>query len=129
MLLVHHRIFGIQILFNIAVRFNFRMKIGIKRVFSLFTLLLFLGPLLGNEIHSLSHWDDEHCTQGGLHFHAEEHHCHLCDFVLPFSLAPVQSYDESAVNISYTNILFSGYSSSALSGIDFNFSLRGPPLV
>lgn len=57
----------------------------IKRVGSLFFLGIFLWFYSVKDIHDIIHGDDFHChVKDAKHFHAEEHHCPVCDFIFPY---------------------------------------------
>jgi hypothetical protein len=60
-------------------------KSTIRRVGSLFFLGIFLWFSGVKDYHDVIHGDDPHCyVKNAKHFHAQEHHCPICDFVLPY---------------------------------------------
>jgi hypothetical protein len=103
------------------------MNNTIFRALAAVVLLIFLTPLIGTEIHSLSHIDDVHCTETGLHFHQEEHHCNLCDFLLPVGTSP-NKFEKDFVNYpSFLTLIHFHNSGFEKSVSDIYFSLRAPP--
>jgi hypothetical protein len=105
------------------------MKFLSGRFFSLLLLLLFLTPLIGTELHTLHHWDDTHCLETGTHFHTTEHHCNLCDFLLPIGTDHCSSHDQLAVNAGNTTVISCVIPDAIFSAPDFYFSLRAPPSI
>lgn len=105
------------------------MLSGLKRFISLLTLVVFLFPLVVEEVHTYEHRHDTHCTETGeTHLHELEHHCKICDFVPLLSDKPVpHQFIGCAFNFIQPVIHF--YQSTALEQHKFNYSLRGPPFV
>jgi hypothetical protein len=99
----------------------------LKNIFALFTLLVFLFPLVESEVHNFSHWSDFHCTvNNATHLHKAEHHCILCDFTTNFFAPPSFNHQGLALlNSSAINFFFSG-DNYLLKQKDFS-SLRAPP--
>lgn len=58
------------------------MNVQIKKIFSVFFLILFLFPLMEKGIHDANHLDDAHCIATDKHFHTLEHNCPICDFTV-----------------------------------------------
>jgi hypothetical protein len=78
----------------------------------------------------MSHWNDIHCKETGtVHFHTAEHHCFICDSLLPVTTSPL--HDLTAVsNFPHhsTTILFQ-YVMNIFSISHYFFSLRAPPAL
>lgn len=100
----------------------------IRKMSSLFFLGIFLWFYAVKDIHDIVHGDDFHChVKDTRHFHPQEHHCPICDFVLPCYDSPSKdklSYKPLCVN----TILFTIEQNIALSEIS-SISSRGPPQV
>jgi hypothetical protein len=105
------------------------MKNTINRFASFLVLLLFLFPLVETELHAISHWNDKHCLETGLHFHQEEHHCTLCDFVLPLGNSQLISDIGFKKYLSDSTFLPSLIPAAVLHAPEYYFSLRAPPAV
>jgi len=98
----------------------------LKKIFAVFSLLVFLFPLVETEIHDYAHADDFHCTAATQHLHKAEHHCSLCDFTSHFSAAP--SFNDYHFRLSKITILhfFSSEDHYPIQSRDF-LSPRAPP--
>ncbi len=100
----------------------------LKSIFSLFTLLVFLFPLMEKEIHALEHADDIHCSSIDKHFHELEHNCELCDFTNVISDPPLFTHaDFLLAELRVQNFNFTEKKTSSREK-EFT-SLRAPPVV
>jgi hypothetical protein len=61
----------------------------IKTYISVFFLFLFLLPTIVKGLHTHCNFDESHCFASGMHFHAQEHHCLICDFTSIDSKSPI----------------------------------------
>jgi hypothetical protein len=99
-----------------------------KAGISFFLLCLFLYPFAVTEIHHHHHKDDLHCNdKSSFHFHQEEHHCTVCDFIQGFS-----DKDELPHLAIFQNIV-TGKTLSLKTDFHYSFpsylfSLRAPPI-
>jgi hypothetical protein len=60
-------------------------KSTIRKAGALFFLGIFLWFYAVKDLHDILHYGDEHChVLDAKHFHAQEHHCPICEFVLPY---------------------------------------------
>jgi len=74
------------------------MLFRLRKYLSVFALLLFLFPVVTEEIHNWEHGGDFHCAElSSHHFHLPVHHCLICDFVPAVSDSPVHSFQKIAV--------------------------------
>lgn len=100
----------------------------LRKYIALVSLLVFLFPQAINLAHELDHVNDTHCQEKTVrHFHNEEHHCNICDFV-PFasgdvSLNDIPSFSHSTSSVGYTA---AGIEHTA-SADTYLVLLRGPP--
>src|ERR1700741_4415458 len=102
----------------------------LKRYIALFSLLAFLFPQALNLVHELEHRNDFHCSEKFVkHFHEEEHHCDICDFVPLVSgdtkIEHLNSYLPFSSTVNYSIALIEQTSSSDLT---YAF-LRGPSVM
>lgn len=104
------------------------MLFRLRKYFSIFTLAVFLFPLVVEEVHTYGHRNDFHCTASDTHFHELEHHCTICDYIPYTSDNTFQENTFSFLEI-YTTVCFNYYESVAVLNRHFNFSLRGPPTI
>jgi hypothetical protein len=55
-----------------------------RKVIPIFFLVLFLFPLVQQELHAFGHRDDVACTaKDTKHLHEQHHYCKFCDFSVP----------------------------------------------
>jgi hypothetical protein len=101
----------------------------LKRIISLFALVVFLFPIITEDVHSFSHKDDFHCTaQNEKHFHQAAHHCPICDYV-PVSADKQANCNEIVAQSKFSTLWLSIYNSIVIEKSNYFFSLRGPPAV
>jgi hypothetical protein len=103
------------------------MLIKVKKYLVGFFLFVFLFPPVTEIIHINKHSDDIHCSERNVnHFHAEEHHCTICDY----SSAPSDSFPLDILltgNRIFSEVIFSFIDKFEFLKHDFNLALRGPP--
>jgi hypothetical protein len=76
----------------------------------------------------MSHWQDSHCKEtGSVHFHSEEHHCTICDFLIPISTSPVSDFSSTLSGYIQPVTLTFENENLFFSKIIYSFLLRGPP--
>jgi hypothetical protein len=104
-------------------------KAAIRKFGSLFFLGLFLWFYAVKDIHDVVHGDDVHChVQNAKHFHTQEHHCPICDVVLPY-------FDEQKphVEVSVHNFFIKVENAVLPAAVSFEtvslLPSRAPPLV
>ena len=104
------------------------MRDLIKKYGSLFLLLAFLFPLVQKELHALEHSDESQCsTTTEKHFHAEEHHCDICDFALPSldeTIAETLSIQLAISTLAYTT----PHAEDIFLSPSLNIPARAPPV-
>jgi hypothetical protein len=103
------------------------MKKAARIASSVFFLIVFLFPFIGENCHAFAHSGDVHCTeQTERHIHELEHHCTLCDF--NFSIPDINGF-----HFSFSDACFSTFDFSFLKERKEQlfsaaiFFLRGPP--
>ncbi len=98
----------------------------LKPILAIFTLLVFLFPLMEKGLHDFSHISDKHCISADKHFHPSEHHCEVCDFTNDFNGLP--SFNQPDLLLSEQGNLdfFSTKNNILLQKKHFH-SLRAPP--
>ena len=105
------------------------MVITQRKYLSIFFLLAFLFPPAVEAIHSFEHRNDSHCTEQFLiHFHAEEHHCNICDYSPAPSFSSSFHFEISDDEIISSDILLF-HTEPVCENSKFSFSFRGPPIV
>lgn len=105
------------------------MVSALRQLASVFTLVVFLFPLIAEQVHIHGHSDDGNCTErNSIHYHKMKHHCSICDYVPLASDNPVycSSIICNAVASSATLIFY--YTIVVEKNICF-FSLRAPPSI
>lgn len=80
------------------------------------------------ELHALKHTNDEHCQSGEKHFHQQEHHCFICDFIISTTTSVKTTNDENVLFASFLKYTSKYVSNLSIERID-NTSSRGPPAV
>lgn len=60
----------------------------LKKIFAIFSLVIFIFQFAEIGVHRYIHGNDFHCTATSHHFHTAEHHCSLCDFTYGFFSPP-----------------------------------------
>jgi hypothetical protein len=105
------------------------MAFKIRRLLSVFFLLTFLFPPTVEAVHSFGHRNDNHCTERSIiHFHAEEHHCNICDYSQTPTYNTFLYFDLSGNKIISTET-FLQHADPIFESHRFNFSYRGPPII
>jgi hypothetical protein len=106
-----------------------KAKSTLRQVGSLFFLGIFLWFYSVKDIHDVVHADDIHChVHNAQHFHAQEHHCPICDFEFP-------GFDDQTPHVSVTSCNFfikvqNTVLAQAISFQPFSlFASRAPPAV
>lgn len=64
----------------------------LKSIFAIFTLAVFLFPLVESGIHDYKHRNDILCRATKQHLHTAQHRCILCDFANDFIAYPSFSH-------------------------------------
>lgn len=104
------------------------MFLKIKNILSIFTLAVFLFPMVAVQVHSFEHRHDKHCTNTETHYCTPEHHCTLCDFVQITSNTSV-SETQLKAGIIITAHKTDFYKSVVVTKYNTVHPLRGPPAV
>ena len=76
------------------------MKQQVIKYYSLFLLVVFLFPMAEKELHSLEHRNDTHCSSTQKHFHQNEHHCFICDYITPHNNGASVTIKECTIDTS-----------------------------
>jgi len=101
----------------------------LKGIVAVFSLLVFLFPMVEKEIHNYDHAGIIHCTEHNVvHFHNVEHHCFLCDFTNPVSTSTLLNKIAFAEHQWVEGQFFLYEFSYSLQSKYFH-SLRGPPAI
>ncbi|MBK7854372.1 MAG: hypothetical protein IPJ79_05230 [Bacteroidetes bacterium] len=104
------------------------MFLKFKKILSIFTLAVFLLPMVAEQVHSFEHRHDKHCTNTETHYCTTEHHCTLCDFVKLTSYTYV-SETQLKAGIIITAHKTDFYKSVVVTKYNTVHPLRGPPAV
>jgi hypothetical protein len=103
------------------------MKNTFRQIFSLFVLFLFVFPFVQKEIHTFEHSHDFHCTsKTERHFHAEQHHCLVCEYNILLGEISKQSIFKVKLAALFIDTI-SFYKECYFFNHAFSFSLRAPP--
>ena len=84
-------------------------------------------PLIIENIHSIQHSSDKHCSSSNHHIHQQEHHCAVCDFAPPVFDESVVNYHAVKSNDHFVSHSFF-YQTIALFTFLKGTSLRAPPI-
>jgi len=98
----------------------------IKKIVSVFVLLLFLAPTVIKDLHHHKHFI--RIAKNEKHFHDYRYNCEICKFEFStYNPSTVKTVDSKiTINGCYNNI----YTSAVFIEQNiFSFSLRAPPLV
>jgi hypothetical protein len=102
------------------------MLLRLKKILSIFTLAVFLLPMVAEQIHAFEHRFENHCTNTETHYCTPKHHCTLCDFVkLTSDTSGTDNQIKADSVLTAHKINF--YQAVSLEQPNFNYSLRGPP--
>ena len=105
------------------------MLFQLKQFISIFSIAVFLFPLVAEEVHTFEHRNDSHCTERSTtHFHEMEHHCSMCDFVHLTSDTPFRNKQILEIEI-YKVLCFNYYLLFEVAKHNCTFLLRGPPTI
>lgn len=100
----------------------------LQKYLSLVLLVLFLFPMVEQQLHAFEHSADKHCTASTKHFHEQEHHCDICDFTLTDSNCSANADYQYIVSVQHA--LFSSVIESLyIPGIFQNLPSRAPPVA
>jgi hypothetical protein len=100
----------------------------IRKVGSLFFLGIFLWFNSVKDFHDVEHADDLHChVKNARHFHNQEHHCPICDYVFPY-YDKVTGFEMPSLNYCAIGKFLTIEQSIALFKIP-SLPSRGPPKV
>lgn len=114
--------------FRINIPIFALMFLKLKKILSIFTLAVFLIPMVAEQLHSFEHRHDKHCTNTETHYCTPEHHCTLCDFVQLTSYISVSETQLEASTI-ITAHKTDFYKSVVVAKHYTVYPLRGPPTV
>lgn len=98
----------------------------LKHIVALFSVLVFLFPLVETELHNFSHFNDVHCMAVNGHYHQGEHHCLLCDATNDLSATPSFHHPDLVAHELCDLTFFFLEKSYFVQQKDF-LSLRAPP--
>jgi hypothetical protein len=104
------------------------MREQFKKISAYFLLFLFLFPTIEKQLHAFEHRSDEHCVATDKHFHAQEHHCSICDF----TVAPNHPSAETKfqfILFSTSFLYVSQRVSTPIATTDYLLPSRAPPIV
>lgn len=100
-----------------------------RKIGSLFLLLVFLYPTVAEAVHTLEHLDDKHCVEHNvIHVESIEHHCFICDFVPAPVMKPTTCELVVVVNHFTPRVVATNYHYFAETDY-LPADLRGPPVV
>ena len=99
-----------------------------KSIVAVFTLLVFLFPLVEKGLHDFSHINDKYCASADKHFHPLEHHCEMCDFTDDFNALPSLSLPDLLLSEQGNLNFFFTINNLLLQEKHFH-SLRAPPSI
>ena len=102
------------------------MLLKFQKILSIFTLVVFLSPMVVEQVHSFERRDDKHCTKTETHYCTPEHHCTLCNFVKLASNTPV-SENQLKADIIIAAHKTGFYQSIVVTKYNTVQPLRGPP--
>jgi hypothetical protein len=90
--------------------------------------LIFVYPFIQKEIHTLEHTHDFQCTtHTEQHYHAEQHHCLVCEYTILLG----EIANEFSVNsqpATYSVYITSCFIESNFNTQAYSYLLRGPPV-
>ena len=97
------------------------------RFLCFFLLSAFLFPAVVKEVHAVQHEETVHCKAADKHFHATEHNCSICAFVVPVTVAPSRLVYDFSIS-AFSGLVLSFYETKIISSPKYFVSLRAPPL-
>ncbi len=104
------------------------MKKHLQTYSSFLLLLLFLFPLVQQQVHSLEHAEDIHCTATDKHFHNQEHNCSLCDYTV--NKSGTSAINSFSFTIASSSFSFNPFIESVNVPLSFSdLPSRAPPVV
>jgi hypothetical protein len=94
-----------------------------RKVIPVFFLVLFLFPLVQQELHAFGHRNDVSCTaKDTKHLHEQHHYCKFCDFNVP-----VHAFLQADFAIVFTLQHYLTFSSGFTAFHAFCLNHAGPP--
>jgi hypothetical protein len=103
------------------------MLFSIRKYLAIGTLLVFLFPLIAEDVHRVEHANDSHCSSLEHHIHQQEHHCGICDYapsVFESFIISLPTFKADERHIHYSFF----YQTVALFTLLKGSSLRAPPI-